>query len=556
MPAVFFANLVPGAVLAFTVAKFNQATVMIAVTWYVILFCFTFVRFLHWNIVRKKELHVGNFKKTRNEFIVFSFVSGLNWGLAGLIFFNESNPVIAAVSPLILAGMVSGSVSMTSADPPIYYAYAFPTMLPLAFYTLYLGTPITLAIGVLMIYFVMANILACSNVNKTITETLRLRFEKNELIEELQEQKQVAEKANEAKSKFLAAASHDLRQPLHAQGLFLGLLSNENLTERGEKTYQNILNSKNALDGLLTSLLDISRLDANIIEPKLSVFNVENTIQLLVEEYLPLATDKGIELKSELEEVVVETDPVLLLRIARNLLSNAIRYTNEGSVTISCKQYKKELILSITDTGLGIPEDEKSKIFLEFYQLNNPERDRNKGLGLGLSIVHKLTELLGGEVELLSGVQKGTTATYKMPISVKGLSSETAEAKAEYADKRASILVIDDEVEILWGMKDLLEDFDHTCVTALSQNEAIEKIVELDFIPDLIIADYRLRDHKTGVEAIEAVREEVNVDIPAIIVTGDTEPKRIVEIEKNGFDVLFKPVTPSLLKTSISKVLS
>lgn len=367
------------------------------------------------------------------------------------------------------------------------------------------------------------------------------------VVEELRSGK----KEQKAKDSFLAAASHDLRQPLHALGLFVNALENKVRIPDGLIILDKIKQSTAALNSLFNSLLDISRLDAGVVEVSRQHFYVDSLLQSLTEEFGEVAAERNLAFSVEHDSQIACTDYVLLGRILRNLIDNAVVHTREGKVSVSCVQNNEGLVITVSDTGPGIPVEEHDSIFSEYYQLNNPERDRSKGLGLGLSIVHRLSDLLNIKVSLKSKPNEGTSFELIVPAGRAALvidDTAAIEAVKDQIDFQGLlVLVIDDEKDVREGMELILEQVNCAVVSVESAEAAQHLIVENDLEPALIIADYRLREGKTGDEAIALVREELNSDIPALIVTGDTSPERVREAAGSGMKLLHKPVSPAEL---------
>jgi signal transduction histidine kinase/CheY-like chemotaxis protein len=397
------------------------------------------------------------------------------------------------------------------------------------------------------------------NTNKTIINSIRLRFENIGLIEELSAQKasaessqRLAEAAIVAKSKFLAAASHDLRQPLHALGLFHDALE-PHVDGGGGEIMDRMQQSISALGGLFDSLLDISRLDAGVFEVNRRHIRLRPLLRRLCDEHRPRAEEKGLALDYKGDEFVIYSDPVILERILRNLLSNAIRYTDAGSVTLECRPNNDGVRVSVADTGKGIDDGERESIFSEYHQLHNPGRDRTKGLGLGLSIVKRLCKLLGPEIQLESEVGKGSTFYLDLPMGDAN-AIESGKPTGAWDLRGAIVLVIDDEADILHSTGRVVERWGCKAVLAESAAEALDLVNE-STIPSAIVADYRLSDDETGIQAIEKVRDRLGQHIPAMLISGDTAPERLQEVKTSGLRLLHKPVMPGELRTALMQEL-
>ncbi len=372
------------------------------------------------------------------------------------------------------------------------------------------------------------------------------------------DEKNTSDQERRALNSFVAAASHDLRQPLHALGLYLGALRSQVSTTQGQTILENSVRSTEALNQLLNSMLDLSRLDAGVVEVELADVRLIDIFHRLYQTHQPDAEDRRLELTVEQTDLVVRTDPVLLERILGNLVSNALNYTDYGSVVMAAAKVDEMVQVSVTDTGQGIAESEQQLIYDEYYQLYNPERDRTKGLGLGLSIVKRLTSLLNIQLHLKS--EKGVGSRFTLSVEEGSLDSlETTSSRPERQTETnlngLSILVIDDESDVREGMGTLLEQYHCEVVCVESADLALTHIIDNEWVPDLIIADYRLKDDNKGDMAIKLVREEVNEDVPAVIITGDTSPSRLREATSSGFSLMHKPVMANVLMDNISKLI-
>ncbi len=385
-------------------------------------------------------------------------------------------------------------------------------------------------------------------------EAQRSKARLSNVIEELRSGK----REQKAKDSFIAAASHDLRQPLHALGLFVSALEKNVKKPEGPIILDKIKQSTDALSSLFNSLLDISRLDAGVVEVMPRHFCCAELFKSLEEEFSEIAAHRKLEFSIERSVEVAYTDNVLLGRILRNLIDNAVVHTKEGKVEISCNRKNDKVHITVSDTGPGIPSDEHEDIFSEYYQLGNPERDRSKGLGLGLSIVRRLSDLLGIKVTIDSAVGAGTRIELQVPA---GSAEKVALLKNQDFDisvrdfQGATLLVIDDEKAVREGMECMLSNVNCSVITAESGKAAHNIVVERNIKPAVIIADYRLREGETGDTAVEMIRDEFNDDIPALIITGDTSPERVRDATASGMKLLHKPVLPDELVKVIEEFL-
>jgi len=367
--------------------------------------------------------------------------------------------------------------------------------------------------------------------------------------------KEEAESANLAKSKFLAAASHDLRQPVQALVFFTSALESRLSDGQGAPLLGEMRGSLDALNGLLGALLDVSRLDAGVIVPDEGNLALGPVLERLAAEVAPQIGEKKLRLRVVGCSAVIRTDAVLFGRMIQNLLSNAVKYTERGGILLGCRRRRGRLSVEVWDTGIGIPADRQEDIFEEFTQIGNSERDRSQGLGLGLAIVRRLSGLLDCPVSVTSIPGKGSKFAMLMPL-VGFNQSRNITVLASAAGWRHGVkpvvLIIDDEVSVLKSLAFGITDWGYEVLSASGEDEALAVLAERAVPPDLIVADYRLRAGRTGAEAIRQIRRIFQRPIPSVIITGDTAPERIREAQQHGLNVLHKPVLPATLKAAIA----
>jgi len=376
---------------------------------------------------------------------------------------------------------------------------------------------------------------------------------------DLRRAREEADRANDAKSKFLAAASHDLRQPVQSLYLFAAALADRLQGHPGLPMLENMRQGLDTLKGLLDGLLDMSRLESGKIVATPTDVRLNQLLGRLVAEYGPRAAQKGLELRAIPTRAWVRTDPAHLERILRNLMENALRYTQSGRVLLGCRRTATGVRIEVWDSGIGIPADRLEDIFEEFTQIGG---DSVRGLGLGLAIVKRLSRLLGHPVTVRSTEGKGSVFAVELPRvvlaaprSTPRLGGTTAAAASlalrSAANDTASkgvVLVIDDEAIILLGLKAMLEGWGYDVLTAKSGDQALERLRADGRCPQIVLADYQLQQGRTGPEALVAVQGLVGKEVPGIILTGDTAPERLREAERSGFRILHKPVFPNDLR--------
>lgn len=485
-------------------------------------------------------------------------ISGCIWGAAGIIMFVPNSPDHQALLMVALFGVTTGAVMLIATHKPSFYAFVLPTLTPLILRMAAEGDTLHLSMAAVAILVLLAILAFGAALNGVLTQSLNMRYENIELIAELTEQRRIAEQARQeaetatrAKSKFLAAASHDLRQPLHAMGLFAAALSETNRRPEELDLVRSINASVVALEVLFNELLDISKLDSGVIQPNLSAREIQPLLSRLHNDYAQEAAEKGIKLRIRPSRAVVSSDHVLLERILRNLISNAIRYTHAGGVLVACRRRGGELRIEVRDSGVGIPAYEQERIFEEFYQVGDSTRHSKKGLGLGLAIIRRLCELLGYRIELKSLPGRGSVFAVTVPLAAVGpqrLQATKTEERAATEFNGKVVVVIDDEQAILDGTKALLSHWGCTVVVGTTTDEALDELGRLGRYPDLIIADFRLQQGATGVETIRRIRHEMGSAIPAIVVTGSTTPELSLDAQRYDFTLLNKPVIADTMR--------
>jgi len=398
---------------------------------------------------------------------------------------------------------------------------------------------------------------------RTQRDSLQMRFENRDLLARLAIEKEAAERSNQAKSQFLAAASHDLRQPVHALSLYVGVLREQSLNAKSRQLVDHIERATAAMGRLFDGLLNISRLDAGVIRPRLRHCSLTALLDQLQLEYAPRAAAKSLLLRLHRGAVpAVYSDPVLLDRILRNLVDNAIRHTQSGGVLIACRRRGKFVQVEVWDTGVGIAAADQDKIFMEFHQVGNPERNQSKGLGLGLAIVRRTADLLGHRLILHSRPGRGSVFKLSLPVHsvAEGHAMTASVSKPEHAPGLPSgqtIFVIEDDEDNLHGIRLLLETWGYQVVAGASGDEIVQAAGNCPEVPVLILTDFRLREHETGIAVIDRLHEEYADDsIPAILMTGDTDPQRLAEAAARGWPLLHKPVDAAHLRQVIRETLA
>jgi len=373
--------------------------------------------------------------------------------------------------------------------------------------------------------------------------------------EALRQAKAEAERADRAKSRFLAAASHDLRQPLQAIGMYVAALAGRPLDEASHEILADVRQCLAASGEMLEDLVDISRLDAGVVVPALADVAIADLFELLETSFQSEAEARKIDLRLIPRSLFVRADPVILSRIMQNLVSNALRYTEQGRVLVGCRTRDGAAVLEVWDTGIGIRPEDRARIFEEFYQVDNPARDRRRGIGLGLAIVRRQAALLGAPLAVRSTPGKGSVFSVTLPLTDSHEVAPSAADGSEPDFEGRTIAIIDDEPLQLNALQSFLRLRQARVIAGRSIIEILTQLEAADVPPELIIADYRLEAGMTGAAAIAAVRFRIGKPIPGILITGDTEPQRIAEAEASGCRLLHKPVDPGKLARTIDQML-
>jgi signal transduction histidine kinase/CheY-like chemotaxis protein len=365
--------------------------------------------------------------------------------------------------------------------------------------------------------------------------------------------------ANLAKSRFLAAASHDLRQPLHALGLFVAQLhAGVDAAERSGVVAR-IDAALTAMNELFNALLDISRLDADVLTPKLAPLPLDHVFRRLETTFAGAAAEKGLKFRLVPSRAWVRSDMILLERIMLNLASNAVRYTDRGGIVIGARRRGDKLRLDVCDSGIGIPEDQRQNVFAEFYQIADARQERQAGIGLGLAIVERLARLLDHPIELASVPGRGTRFSITLPLAPAEPKLITPAEPADVGPAAGSdtlVVIVDDDALVRDGMAGLVRRWGYAVVTADCHESARQAVAASGRTPGLIISDYQLANGRTGLDAIERLREAYGGGIPAFMISGDTAPERLRDARAGGYHLLHKPVQPMKLRAMMIQFLN
>jgi signal transduction histidine kinase len=482
--------------------------------------------------------------------LALSIANGAMHGIGILLFSSPSNFQFA-IQSLLFVGLCAGSVATTAGYRPVFLGYVLPVIIPLIVLWCAGGRhPGSVAVGAVIALFAAVLVALAADSFRLFRESFEIRHQHVELNARLQAALAVAESASRAKTRFLASASHDLRQPIHTLSLFSAALALRPLDEATRDIARHIDTALENLTVQLDALLDISKLDAGVVHAEPAMLRLRPLLQRLADDFRPVAAAKGLRLVCDAPaDATVFVDEVLLGRILSNLLDNAIKYSHEGQVCLGLAVQGDLAVATVADSGQGIAEEEQARIFEEFYQLENPERDRTKGLGLGLSIVQRLVALIGIRMEMVSRPGHGTSFHLFLPACAAVPDGPDRAAAPECSLAKRHVLVVDDEHAVRIGMQTLLGELGAHVSLADGMRQALD--LARRSRPDLLLADYRLRGTENGLEVVRSLRA-LYPGLQAILISGDTSPDRLREARAAGIPMLHKPVTLAVLREAIA----
>ncbi len=513
---------------------------------------------------------IADWQRWRLRWNLLTLCSAGAWGLSGWLFYQRGLGIQQTGLILVIYTFCIAAVPVLSNQPRMFVAYVAICFAPLIGRIATGGEEHSLRLAGMLVIIITLTTLLARNYRQALQRVIELKLRADGLLEELRIEKRAAEEArreaevaNRAKTQFFTAASHDLRQPLHAMGLFAEALRQRTHEPEVAHLVNSINASVDALEGLFSELLDITRIDAGGVEVRPQHFEIEDILRKLRLHYEPTAFEKGLALNLRGGRRVVYADPLLVERIVRNLVSNAIRYTNDGGVLVAARPRGGKVIVQVWDSGLGIRAEEQARVFEEFYQVPNTPAvapHQRKGLGLGLAIVKRLADLMGAPISLRSQPGRGTVFTLELPAGERPKPQLGGASRAGLPGLTLAgrvIVVVEDEPAVRSGLEVLLQGWGATLHSFDSVAEcevwAADPSVPK---PDLCIVDYRLEQGRNGVEAIAALRARFGAALPAIVVTGSTMSTLDKEAQEKDFHLLLKPVVPNKLRAMIAFKLS
>lgn len=486
-----------------------------------------------------------------------------------LIVPHDNLPMTSLLLAVIVGSCARAAQSLWPLKPALF-GYTMPMSMGMITALAWQGDGLHLFLAAAGAAYLLLTLHAGVGQHKLLTESLMLRFENEALAARLGEQIAATERASEEKTRFLGTASHDLRQPLHAIALFGAALENE-LRDRPEgRNAARLMRAVNALGASLDTMLDISRLDAGVITPAPQPVQLDALFLPLNHTFAARAEHQQLQLRVRASGLWVRSDPQLLHRMLSNLMDNALKYTARGGVTVTARDRGDAVWIEVRDSGIGIAPEQSSRIFEEFYQVDNPGRDRSRGLGIGLSIVQRLSRLLGHPVQMHSRPGRGTFFRVVVPAVGAPVGALSAVAAAPSALRRASlpalparVLLLDDELEIREAMMGLLRSHAvdaHAVADEEAAADALRRAAAEGRPFELLLCDYRLADGADGLDAglrlsQGAAGEGGGAATPLLLITGETSPDRLMRVRESRVPVLFKPVAAeSLLRAMVEAV--
>ena len=499
---------------------------------------------------------------------VATLASGANWGLAGGLFYADAQSIQQTGLILIVYTFCVAAMPILATQPRVYVAYLALAAAPLIVRMATVGDADSGQLAGLLTLIIVLTAALGSNYQQAMARVIVLKLQLSELLVQLRHEKQVAEDArraaetaNRAKTQFFAAASHDLRQPLHAMSLFAQALRERTRESEVAPLVNGINESVDALEGLFSELLDITRIDSGAVEVNPRDFAVGDVLRRLRLHFEPSAFEKGLALRLRGASRIVFADPLLVERIVRNLVANAIRYTEDGTVLVGCRQRGDRVQLQVWDTGCGIAPDQQLRVFDEFYQVQGTagaSPAQRKGLGLGLAIVKRFAALIDAPLLMRSWPGRGTVFMLELPAgrAPSALSPVQPRGSAPQLTLQGRrIVIVEDDPGVLAGIEALLSGWGAQlhCFDKVAACEAWVRDGATSVPPpDLAIVDYRLEDGRDGVAALQALRNRFGALLPAIMISGSTMSQVDVLAQEHNFHLLTKPVLPNKLRAMIT----
>jgi signal transduction histidine kinase/ActR/RegA family two-component response regulator len=513
-----------------------------------------------------------------------STLAGSLWGLAAFVLFPAS-PAWQALVIVCLFGVVMGGLNLTSTWKPSFYGFVLPALVPLVVRVALESDAVHLGIAAVLAVVLVFVLGFGHRLNDVLTHSLAIRYENLDLITELKERtraalsaRAAAEAADRGKSQLLAAASHDLRQPLHALGLYAAALAARAAGTEWRPLVDSVQQGVAALESQFAQLLDLSRLEAGALAPEPVDMPLEPLVARVAAAFTPPATAHGLALRVVPTRLWVHSDPLLLERVLSNLVANAVRYTRRGGVVVGARRRGDRVAIVVADTGIGIAPEELSRIFEEFYQVARHDSGSRRGMGLGLAIVRRFAGLLGHRVDVRSRPGRGSSFTVEVPRARPVRMRRAAPSHVRAADEGAFwpagapaygsrvpghsialdgalVAIVDDDPDAIAALRALLATRGADVAGGTSVESLLEDLGTRGRYPDLVVADLRLAHGTLGPEAIARLRDELGLAIPALLVSGDTSAEAQAIARRERLVLLGKPVDAVTLAGAMAALL-
>jgi two-component system, sensor histidine kinase len=494
---------------------------------------------------------------------VGSTLAGVLWGIAGWVTYPASPPHEALLI-VCMFGVALGGLNLTAVYRPSFYGFVLPALVPLIVRVALVGDSVHLFTAFVMAVVLVFVVGFGHRLNDVLTQSLAMRYENVDLIAELrqrsraaQEARSAAETANRAKSQLLAAASHDLRQPLHALGLYVAALAARAKDTEWRSLVGSVQQAAETLDLQFGQLLDLSRLEAGVLRPERQSVPLAPLLAQIASEFAPQAVARGLSFATVTTNLAIDSDPALFTRIVRNLVANAVRYTRRGGIVVGARRRGARIAVEVVDTGVGIAVEHQTRIFEEFYQVrNNVVTDKSDGgMGLGLAIVRGLADVLRHDVTIVSRPRYGSRFAIVAPRAPTHLAPSPRPhgldaPRGRHALAGALIAVIDDDAASVDAMRVLFGTWGAVVAGGADVDSLLTSCGDTFRYPDLIVADLRLAGGASGVDAVLRLRNEFGAAIPALVISGDTGSSAECRVREAGLAPLPKPVVAATLRSA------
>ena len=494
-------------------------------------------------------------------------INSCAWGLAPLLFLPRESLPLTSLMMLVMMGIcATGTLSVAPLRQALS-CYVVPMMAGLTLALALHGDSVSIFLAACSAVYVATTLKFGFQQNRLLTQSLVTRFEKEALADQLGRQMAATERISAEKTRFLAAASHDLRQPLHAIALFGAVLEKELANHASGASAVRLMRAVNALGQSLDSMLDVSRLDAGLVTPSLQAVPLNGLFQSLDHVFSATASEKDLQLRLRTSPLWVRSDPQLLQRLLSNLVDNALKYTGAGGVLVLARPRGETVWIDVIDTGIGMAPEQLEHIFEEFYQIDNPGRDRTRGLGIGLSIVQRLSQLLGHAVRVHSRPGRGSRFRVVLPRDEPAQARAKAQTAVLWQPERSGrfllprqrlprrVLVIDDEIDIREAMLALLRSYAVEAEAVDGEAQAQAELARADGAGrpyDALLCDLRLANGADGLDAGQRLQQPYGTALPLLLITGETAPERLQQVRDSKVPVLFKPVVAAALMQALA----